>query len=53
MTHTQPINLLDNRKAGADFPESRILEALRLTGDYEADFNPELAADMALEAGVV
>ena len=52
MTHTQAVNLLDNRRAGADYPESRILEALRLTGDFQEDFNPELAADMA-EVGTV
>ena len=47
MTYTQATKLLDERRAGEDFPAGRILEALKLTGDYQCDFNPSLAADMS------
>ena len=46
MTYAQAVKLLDQRREGEDFPAGRILEALRLTGDYRCDFNPELAADL-------
>lgn len=49
MTYTQATKLLNERRGGEDFPQARILEALRLTGDFQCDFNPEMAATLTEE----
>lgn len=46
MTVKQAQDLLDRRRAGEDMPQREVLAALRLTGDYDCDFNPELTADL-------
>jgi len=37
MSYHEAQNILDARRAGKDMPESMVLKALELTGDYQPD----------------
>ena len=45
MSYHEAQNILDARRAGKDMPESLVLKALELTGDYQPD-----EVDSAIEA---
>lgn len=37
MSYHEAQNILDARRAGKDMPESVVLQALEMTGDYQPD----------------